>query len=214
MKKNDELLNLLSFTNCRSKAEVLLHAKVIASELIQNWKIVSQAGERRFYGLEFYVNIPDIFEDEATHQRNEQLERGTFYFHTKTKNPKWSPPIFNRHGIDITCGDKVRNIHGGILLRHLGGVGHKDGSGLALRSLARGDDGFKTIKRGSQGSKWSEEEVSFFERMNSKPVFGKEMYLGYDPLNEKVKVKEVPRIGISNTNYAQEELGFMREMIK
>jgi hypothetical protein len=213
MRSNDELLRLLSFAKCRDKGDVLRQASVIARELMQNWKIVSPKGERRFWGLEFYISIPDIFEDNATHQRNEQLERGTFYFHTKTKNPNWSPPIFNRHGVDITCGDKDRDIHGGLLLRHLGGAGHRDGSGLALRSLVRGNEGFKPIKRGSP-AKWSKEEVSFFEQMNSKPVFGHEMYLEFDPLSEEVKIQEVTRVGIDSTNYAQEKLGFMREIIK
>jgi len=217
MKKNEDLLKLLSFAHCANKTEILSHAQDIAIELIRNWKIVTPWGERRFWGLEFYLRIPKIFEDEAPHSRRDQLDRGTFYFHTKAKGESIkdrTPPIFNRHGVDITCGDDFddegKNIYGGILLRHLGGAGHRDGSGLALRSLVRGDDGFKPVKRGSQNNKWSVEEISFFERMYGRSIFGSEMHLEYAPLDEVIKVDAVARIGIDKTNYATENLGFRR----
>lgn len=210
MQKNKNLLDLLSFAHCQNKVDVLWHASIIAGELMQNWKIVTPTGARRFLGLEFYLNIPDILIDSATHKREEQLQRGTFYFHTKSRNPNWTPPIFNRHGVDITCGDKKRDIHGGILLRHLSGVGHRDGSGLALRCLVRGNKGFAPIKRGSPGQ-WSNIEIAFFKKMNAVSIFGHEMYLTYAPFPEKLKIKKKPRIGIENSNYAQENLGFSVE---
>src|SRR6056297_1542429 len=158
---NSMLLDLLSFSDCKNEDDVLKKSSAIANELIKNWKIVTKNGERRLWGLEFYLFIPGVFEDEAAHCRKEQLNSGTFYFHTKSKDPKdWTPPIFNRHGVDITCGNGEK-IYGGILLRHLGGEGHRDGSGLALRSLVRGDKGFNPIKRGAPESKWSEEEIEF-----------------------------------------------------
>ncbi len=212
MNRQDYLQSILSFAHCRKKEDVLSQSAVIAKELIQNWKIVSPAGERRFLGLEFYLFIPEIFEDDATHTREEQLELGTFYFHTKSK-AGWTPPIFNRHGVDITCGydygDEQRDIYGGILLRHLSGVGNRDGSGLALRSLVRGDRGFESIKRGSAESRWSEGEIDFFSRTNNKSVFGSEMYLQHDPLSEKIVVDSAERVGIKKTKFATEELRFV-----
>ena len=207
MKQDKNLLKLLSFAHCQNKEGVLRHASSVARELILNWKIITPTGERRILGLEFYLNIPGIFIDSSTHKRDEQLDRGTFYFHTKSKNPNWTPPIFNRHGVDITCGDKAYGIHGGILLRHLGGLGHRDGSGLALRCLVRGDKGFLPIKRGFP-NQWSENEIAFFKKMNAASVFGHAMYLAYAPLSEKVKITKRPRIGIESSNHAQEPLGF------
>lgn len=207
MKQDKNLLKLLSFAHCQNKEGVLRHASSVARELILNWKIITPTGERRILGLEFYLNIPGIFIDSSTHKRDEQLDRGTFYFHTKSKNPNWTPPIFNRHGVDITCGDKAYGIHGGILLRHLGGLGHRDGSGLALRCLVRGDTGFLPIKRGCP-NQWSVSEIAFFKKMNAASVFGHAMYLAYAPLSEKVKITKRPRIGIESSNHAQEPLGF------
>lgn len=210
LNKNNELKSLLSFAHCIDEEDVQKKAKEIATELILNWKIVTPLSERRFWGLEFYVHIPnDVFEDDAAHCREEQLEAGTFYFHTKSKK-KWTPPIFNRHGVDISCGDIGKNIHGGILMRHLGGEGNRDGSGVALRSLVRGDEGFKRIKRGSSEAKWTEEEVSFFKRLNSECIFGCEMYLAYSPLDKKAEVSALPRIGIDGTRYFDKKLRFVR----
>lgn len=206
-----ELENLLDFSRCDSKEKVLSHAEVIARELINNWEIVSPGGKRRFLGLEFYLIIPDIFVDDATHERCEQQKSGTFYFHTKSQK-KWTPPIFNRHGVDITCGNEMHRIYGGILLRHLSGNGHKDGSGLALRSLVRGDKGFKTIARGTPENKWSEDEISFFNTENESSIFEGEMYLQHAPLTEEAGIVSVKRVGIDKTIFADERLGFRRKV--
>lgn len=204
------LEKLLDFSHCNSKENVLNHAQIVAIELMNNWKIVSLKGERRFWGLEFYLTIPRVFADSATHEREEQFEKGTFYFHTKSKGG-WTPPIFNRHGVDITCGNKDRGIYGGILLRHLGGEGHRDGSGLALRSLVRGDQGFRPIKRGDLNSKWSKDEISFFHRVNNNSIFNDEMFLQHNPLPEKIEIESVKRVGIEKTNFSEELLGFRRK---
>ncbi len=219
MEESVEQTNLrekLSFSHCKDISAILAHSYLIAEELMNNWKIVSKKGERRFWGLEFYLHIPGIFEDDATHKRIEQLNSGTFYFHSKSKGycadtgkPNWTYPIFNRHGVDITCGDQ-QHIYGGILLRHLGGEGHRDGSGLALRSLMRGDAGFKPIKRGSPEHGWSGEEKAIFERMNNQPIFGGEISLEHDPLSKSIIPQKIPRIGIKKTKFAALELGFRR----
>ncbi len=202
-----QLKGLFNFDCCNSRDKVLSHAGLVARELMNNWKIISPYGERRFLGLEFYLIIPEVFVDDATHARREQLESGTFYFHTKSKG-QWTPPIFNRHGVDITCGNKDCGIYGGILLRHLGGEGHRDGSGVALRSLVRGDQGFKPIKRGSPLGKWSNAEIDFFNRENSSSIFNGPMRVEYDPLIEKIEVTPVARIGLGNKQFAKELLGF------
>ena len=92
--KQDELLNLLSFEHCRNENDVCAHGLKVATELINNWKIVAPSGERRFLGLEFYIHIKGVFEDDAVHRRKEQLKNGRFYFHTKSKG-NWSPPLLS-----------------------------------------------------------------------------------------------------------------------
>lgn len=211
----ENLKKMLDFTRCDSKEKVLAHASDIATELIRNWEIVTPKGKRRFLGVEFYLKVPGVFEDDATHEREEQLESGTFYFHTKSKNENgWTPPIFNRHGVDITCGDNDSGIYGGILLRHLSGSGHRDGSGLALRSLVRGDDGFKSIKRGTPENGWSADEINFFrqEKENENlSIFEGEMYLQPASLPTEVEIIGVKRVGIEKTKFADELLGFRCE---
>lgn len=204
----NKLLELLDFSHAKSSDDVVSHSRLIATELMSNWKIKSFGQERAFLGLEFYIYIPQIFEDTAVHLRREQLEKGTFYFHTKSKGEKWSPPIFNRHGVDITCGNKERKIHGGILLRHLGGEGNDDGSGLALRSLMRGDAGFKKIPQGQGLSTWTETEKEFFKRFNNHPIFGGEMELVQRPGHFTGKIEALERIGIDNKSHAKEKLRF------
>lgn len=206
----NELLNNLRFINCKTRNDVFLHVDKLAKELITNWKIVTPKGEHRFLGLEFYLIIPNLFVDPSTHKRDEQLESGTFYFHSNSKGD-WTPPIINRHGVDITCGDVKRGIYGGILLRHISGEGHRDGSGLALRSLVRGDDGFKKIPRGSHDSKWSEEEKAFLEDMNRKSIFDNEIYLKHCPLLEEVSIAGVERVNVDDSILEHyEKLGFRR----
>lgn len=209
MDANDRLKRLLTFAHCGDEKQVLDRAVEVAAELLRNWTIVTPQGQRRFLAVEFYLFIPGIFEDDAVHCRKEQLERGTFYFHTRSKGD-WTPPIFNRHGVDITCGDFVRGIYGGILLRHLSGRGNRDGSGVALRSLVRGDSGFRPVKRGSDLSGWSEGEIGFFRRMNGRDIFGNEMYLIPSPSDRDVEIVALPRIGIDGTRYSDKKLRFVR----
>lgn len=205
----NKLLSLLDYTKVISPSDVVTHSQVIAEELIRNWKIKSFGQERAFLGLEFYIYIPEIFEDTAVHQRREQLETGTFYFHTKSKGEKWSPPIFNRHGVDITCGNKDRKIHGGILLRHLGGEGHTDGSGYALRSIMRGDEGFKKIPHGLGLNTWTDSEKEFFKRFNNHAIVGGEIELVWRPGHYSGKITSHERIGIENKSHAKEKLRFV-----
>ncbi len=212
-KLNQEfLIDLLDFETCESEEEVLEKAELIASELINNWKIKTKRGEHRFLALEFYLCIPNLIEDSAVHCRDEQLNSGTFYFHTKSKFPNWSPPIFNRHGVDITCGNREKGIYGGILLRHISGEKTQDGSGRALRGIVRGDKGFETVKRGSSEAKWSEEEKDFFKRINNQSIFGNEIQLIYEPITPKLKLRSIKRIGIENTSHANLNLRFICEL--
>lgn len=141
-KNQAHLLKLLDFSHVKNVTQLREHAAQIAVEIMQNWELVSFNQSRRILALEFYLIIPGIFEDDSTtlvagkkgaaHKRFEQLSCGHFHFHfhTKSKGEKWSPPIFNRHGVDITCGTKEKGIYGGILLRHLSGENCQDGSGL------------------------------------------------------------------------------------
>jgi len=83
---------------------------------------------------------------------------------------------------------------------------------MGIRSLVRGDKGFKTIARGTPENKWSEDEISFFNKENNGSIFEGEMYLQYAPLAEEAEIVSVKRVGIDKTNFADELLGFRRKV--
>lgn len=216
--KQTQLLKLLDFSHVRNIHELREHAAKIAFELMSNWELISFVESRRFLGLEFYLIIPQIFEDDSTaigikkgaaHKRLEQLSSGNFYFHTKSKGEKWSPPIFNRHGVDITCGNKEKEIYGGILLRHLSGKDSLDGSGRALRAILRGDKGFQPVKLKSTDFGWSKKEIELIKREHNTSIFEGEIKLSWAPLKNSIEIKRLPRVGIENTRYANELLRFV-----
>lgn len=210
MDKSEKLLQLLDFSECRNSEDVQETAYKIASELMTNWKIQSFGQVRSFLGLEFYIYIPQIHEDSAVHRRCEQLKSGKFYFHTKSKSPKWSPPIFNRHGIDITCGSENKNIYGGILIRHVGGLSNKDGSGLALRVIMRGDRGFQIIKKEDKDFNWTLFELQSFRQFNGESIFNNEICLVHSPGHYTGVINKLKRVGIKKTSHADELLRFVR----
>lgn len=159
-------------------------------------------------GLEFYIFIPDHFEDDSVHCRPEQLDCGTFYFHTNAKAPNWAPPIINRHKIDITYKNKSLGIYRDILLKHLDREGNKDGSGLALRSIMRGDSGFQSIPRGSAHSNWSAEEIEFFKSRNETSIFNRDLKIIPREVETLIKPKQVLRVGVEKTNFGNLNFGF------
>lgn len=203
-----DLMLMLNFSHCKCLHDIHLHARKVAHELINNWKIQTLKGDHRFLALEFYLHIPGVMEDSAVHCRTEQLNKATFYLHTKSKAPNWSPPIFNRHGIDITCGSKEHNIHGGILIRHISGEDNQDGSGRALRVLMRGDEGFKSIKQGSPEARWTDQEKNFFAEFNNSPIFDGDIQLVYDPQEEQM-IESTKRVGIEKTSHGEVHLRFL-----
>ncbi|MBA2404638.1 MAG: hypothetical protein H0V66_07695 [Bdellovibrionales bacterium] len=220
-KKQAHLLTMLDFSHVKNVHEVREHAAEIAFEIMNNWELVSFDQTRRILALEFYLIIPKIFEDDSTvtdlvtgikgaaHKRFEQLTPGCFYFHTKSKGEKWSPPIFNRHGVDITCGDKEKEIYGGILLRHLSGANNQDGSGRALRAILRGDKGFDPIQSSSKDFGWSEQELALIKKMHHQSIFDGDIRFVWAPLENKVELKRLTRIGIDKTKFANELLRFV-----
>lgn len=204
-----KLLHLLDFTQVKNLSKVRDQAHLIAQELLSNWSIAGLGGTARIMAIEFYLHIPGVFEDNASHNRLEQLSHAKFYFHTKSKGEKWSPPIFNRHGLDITCGNGERGIYAGILLRHLAiGPLHRDGSGLALRALMRGEAGFEKIVAGSPEFGWKAAELEVMRKLNHQSIFGHEIHLEYSPREKPLIISALPRIGIAKTRYASELLRF------
>lgn len=208
-KQQKKLLGLLDFTKIKDLSAVQNQAHLIAQELLSNWSIVGLGGTARIIAIEFYLHIPGIFEDNASHNRLEQLSHAKFYFHTKSKGEKWSPPIFNRHGLDITCGNSKHGIYAGILLRHLAiGPNHRDGSGLALRSLLRGAAGFDKTKSGSVEFGWKQSELEIMKSLNHQSIFGHDIHLEYRPIIPRPKIIALPRVGIAKTRFADEPLRF------
>lgn len=212
------MLNL-DFAKCKTLKDTLQKAEVIATELILHYKIESYKNTlHTIEALEFYLVIPQILEDDvgtggASHKRIEQLTSSCFYVHTKSKGENWSLPIFNRHGIDITCGDARKNIYGGILLRHLGGKNHSDGSGKALRVLLRGDAGHKKISRDSSEFGWSEKEKKILCELNGKNIFENDVGIKLVRSDrhdiDKIKIVAAKRVGIEKTKFAELKLRFL-----
>ncbi len=219
-KNQNELLKLLDFSHVKNVHQLREHAALVAFEIMNNWELISFHESRRILALEFYLIIPGIFEDDSTtidpvtgkkgaaHKRFEQLSSGRFHFHTKSKGEKWSPPIFNWHGVDITCGTKDKGLYGGILLRHLSGEHSQDGSGRALRAILRGDKGFIPIQRKSKDFGWSEKEIKLIKKKHHTSIFEDEIRLSWAPLKTKLKIEQLPRIGIEKTRFANELLRF------
>ncbi len=213
------LMEILDFSNVKNENDVLARAQKVASELLLNWQIRSSKKTlHSIEAVEFYLIIPGKFEDDAnaqpkgaTHRRPEQLSKGKFYVHTKSK-AGWSLPIFNRHGIDITCGNGALGIYGGILLRHLGGHGNKDGSGRALRVLLRGEAGHRSIPQGSKEAAWSDEEREILKKLNQADIFdnelGIELVFSPRPNDKKVQISSGKRIGVDKTRFANVNLRF------
>lgn len=215
----ETLKSLLNFSHVKTHQEVLAHARKISEELLLNWKIKSLTGSlHTFEGLEFYLTIPHVLEDDvdnkgASHKRKEQLTSARFYVHTKSKGDRWSLPIFNRHGVDITCGNSDLGIYAGILIRHLGGKNHRDGSGRALRVLLRGDDGFLPItrKKAPQHFGWSETEKEILQKLNGAHIFNNATGIALIRSardSSDLKIVEKKRVGIDKTKYADELLRF------
>lgn len=69
----------------------------------------------RICEIEYYIYC-DEHKDAYTHQNNDQLEFGKFYFH-KYKTGGYKSGTYK--GMDITLGDKERNVYFGILIRSI-----------------------------------------------------------------------------------------------
>lgn len=177
--------------------------------LLQNCAISNLLNEyKRINTIEFYISC-EAFPDGrskggATHERIEQKKANTFYVHTRSKSG-WTMPIFNRHGIDITCGSE--NCYGGILLREIEnpfqGCKDKEGSGRTLRALLRGDSGYETLQRGSNSAHWSEDERNILSGLNGANIFNNKMNITIKQVEARqVEIYRGPREGISKTRFA------------
>lgn len=217
----DNLQSLLDFSSYKTKSEIFLHAHVIAESVLLHWQFKSLKGSfHTIESIEFYIIAPNVFEDDsefggATHKRREQLSSGKFYIHTKSKGDRWTLPIFNRHGIDITSGNPETGTYAGILIRHLGGTNHRDGSGLALRAILRGHSGFEPMPRGPKNTCWTNVEAKILTDLNNADIFenstGIILVRKKRPYPERFKIKTNKRIGIENTRFADELLQFSLE---
>jgi hypothetical protein len=195
------LLPLLNFNNCSKSSEVVDQAELIAEELLSHWYVFSFGKVRKILEIEFYVSIPGVLEDETVHHRPELMSQARFYTHTNCQEGNWSPPIFNRHGIDITCGNRSREIRAGILLRHIDGENHRAGPALTLRAMVRGDQGFKKLHAGDPDWGWTPYEEEYLKELNNANIFkGKTrlVYIG----GEQQMPQSSKRIGIENSSHA------------
>ena len=95
-----------SFSTLEERFETLTH-------YLMNYLCVTVGGNRyRIIETEIYYNESGDHNDPYVHKADEQLSSGKWYF--------------NGFGLDITFGDKEKNIHGGILIRGIKKLGEKE----------------------------------------------------------------------------------------
>ena len=187
MKK--EIMELFNLNKMASEEELLIRLDKIAIHVLRQWAILNGKGEeRRINTIEFYVSLPEIFEDIAksdltskgkgfSHGRDEQSRFLRFYVHTKKKNPLWSAPAITRGGIDITFGNNnKKSIYASFLIREIVNEDNKDSlqnvkSANTLRAILRGDEGYERLNENSEKLQWSNFEKKLLSEMNDSNIF-------------------------------------------
>ncbi len=89
----------------------------ISRSLLRQVKIVTPKASFYIRELEIYYYDLDLHPDPYTHKNKRQLEFGDWYFHRYITIESFL--LSNRNGVDITFGNKSKQIYGGILLRKL-----------------------------------------------------------------------------------------------
>lgn len=89
----------------------------VAISLLRQAKIVTPKEEYYLREIEIYLNDGREHNDVYTHCNKRQLEFGEWYFHRYTTLEPFLKN--NRNGVDITFGNEVEKIYGGILIRKI-----------------------------------------------------------------------------------------------
>jgi len=206
----DKFISLMHFEFSDIK-KIFKRTTEIAHILLNNYAIINNLSEKRWINtIEFYIaniTLPDYAsQGGATHERAEQKKSGYFYVHTKSK-ADWTTPIFNRHGIDITCGSN--NCYGGILIREIENPKNIEGSGRTLRAILRGDEGYNPIPRKDPRNGWSEDEKEILEDLNNSSIFCNETNIKIIPIkNRNCSLYKGKRVGIGKTKFSELELRY------
>lgn len=185
-----------------------LRSKQYYDELAGNILTYSIVGldrkPRKITAIEFYFYHEKHWPDEAAHRHEMQLTCGNFYVHHA---PKFRAP--NYAGIDIAWGNRDGNIYGGILIRELD---HRDGSGLAIRALIRGEKGLVPVPsvEGHPLLKWSGDEKELLEKIHGSSVFDvhSPVHLIKALDDAALRFSTRKRVGIDGKNYADMLLNY------
>ena len=95
----------------------------IAKDLFNNYLLNIQGNRYRLTEIEFYYKS-DNHKDSYTHENERQLTKDNWYFH-RFKNPEKYKKVPVK-GLDLTIGNKNKNIYGGILIRGIKDIKNND----------------------------------------------------------------------------------------
>jgi len=104
--------NELSTSKLNSGLAIGKQFEMVANALLNGYVLVTSGVEWRLFEIEFYYHSL-IHQDPYVHCHPQQLSKGRWYFH---KTSSYFKSGFFR-GVDLTFGDEIANIHGGILIR-------------------------------------------------------------------------------------------------
>lgn len=96
----------------------------IAITLLRYTKIVTPKYQYYLREIEIYFYDKDLHQDSYAHKNKRQLKFGEWYFHRYTDIEPFLKS--NRNGVDITFGNELEGIYGGILIRKIQNINSGD----------------------------------------------------------------------------------------
>ena len=139
-----------------------------AEMFMNNYCLKVADKEYEFCEIEIYYNDKKNHNDPYVHSKEEQLNFGTWYF--------------NGFGLDITIGNKEKNIHGGILIRGVKENGkYFNGPSIVLREIfsnfgeITNEDGIKFYIGQCNRKKEEKEEEKKYLQLNESGLLKRKM---------------------------------------
>ena len=96
----------------------------IAITLLRQTKIVTPKNQYYFREIEIYFYDKDLHQDTYAHKNKRQLKFGEWYFHRYIDIEPFLKS--NRNGVDLTFGNELKGIYGGILIRKIQNIKTRD----------------------------------------------------------------------------------------
>ncbi len=144
---------LPDFAGIKDESDIRERFTKAACKMMCDYRLTYQDGSWDITALELYLRTSgenSVWSDETTDCHPEQLNSGTWYV-ARPKGPGY-------WRLDISCGNRDRNIYGGILLGQIDG---KSGPTSALHTIVRG-----AVDRG----KWPDEALRSLDDIHGSPI--------------------------------------------